>query len=324
LDPLTLDERLRGRAGEKISVTVSRKNENGKDESLVKEITLRDPAWYEESFASGSPASAPTLGIAYRVLSVVHRIEADSPARKATLMENGKEATVSKFEPQDMVVKAEVIPGNAAEKKLFDERKLKPFEFSDEKPNWPYFEYFLQSVSPEAKVILTLRDGRTVELQPVDSKDSFLADRGLETIGLLVTTKADSWSQAMALGGRETKEGLLQVYSFLRRIGTQISVKGMAGPLQIFTMAGSSAQLGPSTLLIFLTMLSTNLAVINFLPIPVLDGGHMVFLAYEGIFRRPVNERLRETVTFAGLMFILCLMGFVILLDTGVISRGGG
>ena len=65
----------------------------------------------------------------------------------------------------------------------------------------------------------------------------------------------------------------------------------------------------------FLTLLSANLAIINFLPIPVLDGGHMVFLVYEGIFRRPVSDRLQVALTLLGFVFLVALMVTVIGLD---------
>ena len=67
------------------------------------------------------------------------------------------------------------------------------------------------------------------------------------------------------------------------------------------------ARLGFGNLLIFLTLLSANLAVINFLPIPVLDGGHMVLLIYEGIRGKPADERVQEILTWIGLIFILTL-----------------
>ena len=84
--------------------------------------------------------------------------------------------------------------------------------------------------------------------------------------------------------------------------------------------ATSEASRGTSHLLLFLTFLSANLAIVNFLPIPILDGGHMLFLAYEGIFRRPVSERVQLVLTYAGLIMILGLMLFVIFLDVGRIS----
>ena len=62
-------------------------------------------------------------------------------------------------------------------------------------------------------------------------------------------------------------------------------------------------------------MLSANLAVINFLPIPILDGGHMVFLILEGVLKRPVNERVVIAFHYAGFLFIISLMIFVLGLD---------
>ena len=77
-------------------------------------------------------------------------------------------------------------------------------------------------------------------------------------------------------------------------------------------------------MLIFLTLLSANLAVLNFLPIPVLDGGHMMFLAYEGLMGKPVNERIAFGLTLLGLSFIVGLMVYVIGLDVYRFGFSGG
>ncbi|MCR4415159.1 MAG: site-2 protease family protein, partial [Thermoguttaceae bacterium] len=82
-----------------------------------------------------------------------------------------------------------------------------------------------------------------------------------------------------------------------------------------------SAAKGLADLLIFLTIIGANLAVLNFLPIPLLDGGHMVFLAYEGITGRAPNERVQTILTYLGLLFILGLVVVVFGLDFGLISR---
>ena len=86
-------------------------------------------------------------------------------------------------------------------------------------------------------------------------------------------------------------------------------------------MAMSQADLGPGKLLLFLTLLSANLAVINFLPIPVLDGGHFVLLAYEGIRGEPADERVQVVLSYIGLILILALMVWAFGLDFGVFSR---
>ncbi|MEE3365850.1 MAG: site-2 protease family protein, partial [Planctomycetota bacterium] len=70
-----------------------------------------------------------------------------------------------------------------------------------------------------------------------------------------------------------------------------------------------------SRLLEFLAFLSFNLAVINFLPIPVLDGGHMVFLSWEAVTRRRPSEKVLIAATYFGLAFVLILMVTVIFVD---------
>ncbi|HQU43854.1 MAG TPA: site-2 protease family protein, partial [Pirellulales bacterium] len=120
-----------------------------------------------------------------------------------------------------------------------------------------------------------------------------------------------------------TKYSLSLVFRFLRKIMTgQVSVKGMGGPVEIAKQAGATASEGMSPFLLFLGMLSANLAVLNFLPIPMLDGGHMVFLAAEGVRGKPVSEQVVAYFQFAGLFFLASLMLFVLLLDVGLIPRG--
>ena len=71
-------------------------------------------------------------------------------------------------------------------------------------------------------------------------------------------------------------------------------------------------------MLLFLGFLSVNLAVLNFLPIPVLDGGHMVFLLWEGVTRRKPSRKVLEMATYCGFFFVVGLMIFVICLDVFV------
>ena len=111
------------------------------------------------------------------------------------------------------------------------------------------------------------------------------------------------------------------VYRFLQKIGGQIPVTMLSGPVGIVQQAGYEAQQGLGRFLLFLTLLSANLAVVNFLPIPVLDGGHMVFLIYEGLRGKPASERVIVGFTYAGMLFLLTLMSFVLLLDIGAIAR---
>ena len=118
------------------------------------------------------------------------------------------------------------------------------------------------------------------------------------------------------MGWRETKESILQIVMTVRKLASGgVSATGLGGPGTIAVVAAASASQGIPKLLIFLTFLSANLAVINFLPIPILDGGHMMFLLYEGIRGKPASERVQMYLTYLGLVFILTLMVFVIGLD---------
>ena len=71
----------------------------------------------------------------------------------------------------------------------------------------------------------------------------------------------------------------------------------------------------PYGFLLLLAILSINLAVVNFLPIPLLDGGHMVFLIYEKIRGKPPSENVRAIATYIGLAMLLSLMVYVFYLD---------
>lgn len=87
------------------------------------------------------------------------------------------------------------------------------------------------------------------------------------------------------------------------------------GPVKIAKFAAESADTGIVSFLFFLAMLSLSLAIINILPFPVLDGGHMVIIIIEGIIRKELPVKIKEGIQFAGLVMILMLMAFVIYSD---------
>jgi regulator of sigma E protease len=267
--------------------------------------------------------SVPSLGIAYDVLNVVHDVLPDSPSAGQGIRA-GDEIVEARF-----VASPEDAPEQAAQ--LAD---VDAINFDAEHPNWPAFveqlqgiDFFsqLQGIVPGTSVRLTVRRGdetRDVELTPVDAEGWFNPLRGLQTTPVQEIRKAESVSEALVLGLRETKESLLIVFRFLKKlIDREISPRLLGGPVTIAKVAGESAFAGLATLLIFLTVLSANLAVLNFLPIPLLDGGHMVLLLLEGILRRPVSERFVIALHTIGFVFIVSLMLFVIALDVGLIPR---
>jgi regulator of sigma E protease len=87
--------------------------------------------------------------------------------------------------------------------------------------------------------------------------------------------------------------------------GGSISPKNLMGPLGIFTAGTQFAFKGMDWLVWFLAMISANLAVVNFLPIPVVDGGHFVFLLLEKIQGKPVSQRTQSIAQVVGLALLL-------------------
>ena len=88
----------------------------------------------------------------------------------------------------------------------------------------------------------------------------------------------------------------------------RVSAREVGGPISIGVAAGESVRRGLEDFLVFIAAISVNLAIVNLLPIPILDGGQFLFLLAEGVTRRPVTGRVREWLTVAGLVAIGMLM----------------
>ena len=176
---------------------------------------------------------------------------------------------------------------------------------------------------PGGTVELRLDGDRVVKLQPVDASDWFFPERGFMFEPKTFFSGGKSFDLALRLGTRETIDSMTIVYRFLEKLGTQqVSPTALQGPVGIFEIAYHVASQGFADLLLFLTVIGANLAVVNFLPIPVLDGGHMVFLLYEGITGKPPGEKIHVALTYLGLIFLLGLMIWVFGLDISRFSRG--
>jgi regulator of sigma E protease len=179
----------------------------------------------------------------------------------------------------------------------------------------------MQMAPPGAQVKLTwVREGKseTAAMDLRDSQTHFDETRGLVLYGRTEIHQAADLGAAFRLGFREATERVKEVVLILHSLITgHVSATNLSGPAGIIYAAGNFASEGFSSLLIFLTILSANLAVLNFLPIPALDGGHMLFLAAEGVRGKPVDERLQIRLTIAGVICLLSLMVFATAMDIG-------
>ena len=130
---------------------------------------------------------------------------------------------------------------------------------------------------------------------------------------LIVPRQRIGPARAVIYGFTETTRWVRLTIDFLAGMFTgRVSARQMGGPIMITQISGEAARAGMEALLNFMALLSVNLAVLNLLPIPVLDGGHLLFILVEAIRGRPVSIEQRVRWTKVGFIVILALMTFAI------------
>jgi regulator of sigma E protease len=95
----------------------------------------------------------------------------------------------------------------------------------------------------------------------------------------------------------------------------KVSLKNLSGPITIADYAGQSAQLGWLAFVSFVAVVSISLGVLNLLPVPLLDGGHLMYYAFEIIKGSPVSERTLELGQRVGMLLLMSLMAFAVYND---------
>ncbi len=116
----------------------------------------------------------------------------------------------------------------------------------------------------------------------------------------------------------------LFLLTVVKMIEGVISPKTLGGPIFIAQLAGQQAQAGIINLINFIALISVNLAVLNLLPIPVLDGGHLVFFSIEAVRGKPLSEKTIEVLQKFGMLLLLMLMAFVFYNDIMRLMPGSG
>ena len=115
--------------------------------------------------------------------------------------------------------------------------------------------------------------------------------------------------EAIARGSAQSWNVIkLTVLSLVRLVERAIPLDNIGGPIMIVKMAGQQAAEGGVNFLAFVALLSVNLGVLNLLPVPILDGGHLAFFLIELVIGRPVSKRAREIAQQVGLVLLLSLM----------------
>ncbi|MGB1277849.1 MAG: site-2 protease family protein, partial [Nannocystaceae bacterium] len=107
----------------------------------------------------------------------------------------------------------------------------------------------------------------------------------------------------------ETLSMLDMMWTSLRQMLTlERGVEELSSVVGIFNVAGTAAEQGPGQFLLLMALISMNLGFVNLLPIPILDGGHLLFFTIEAIRRRPLSQRAREIASAIGLLLIFLLL----------------
>ncbi|CAD7334889.1 RIP metalloprotease RseP [Sphingomonadales bacterium 56] len=171
----------------------------------------------------------------------------------------------------------------------------------------------------EPVTILVERSGRTVEKQgrvgAVQEQDGFGNRFKVGRLGIApaqpVIEPVELW-RAPAVALKQTGQIIRTMVETLGQIlGGGRSVKELGGPLKIAEVSGQAATLGVESFVFFMALISINLGFINLLPIPMLDGGHLLFYGVEAIQRRPVSARVQEWAYRSGLAVLLAMMMLV-------------
>ncbi len=152
---------------------------------------------------------------------------------------------------------------------------------------------------------------------------------GLDSIGIIgFTQKVQGYSyysftESVQRGFVTTHMIVWETVKFVKKaISGEVSAKLIGGPLFIAQQSGKEAEKGATNLFFFMALLSVNLAVLNVLPIPILDGGHLVFLAVERLRGRPLSVRSRTLAQQIGIAFFFVMIIFVTYNDILRMVRG--
>jgi len=325
IDAMRLPDEFAKLHGQEVELAFKRANPTGDDQVRTVKLTAEDrPGWLEQPEMEGEPLSIPAIGVAFHVVPHIIQVEPGSPAAEAGL-QPVKPIQIQKIEL--------VLPTDAPDDGLKD-RTLAISLFDKDNPkkanNWGFAFWAMQQM-PNRHVQLTIlehdqKSPRMVTLTPVDDTSWPLPTLFLNLQVQVHAEKAENVSQAFAMAWTHSHNTIRNIYLTLRSlvVTRRLSYKELHGPFGIAQAAYESAKVGVVPLLLFLGFLSLNLAVLNFLPIPVLDGGHMVFLTWEALTRRRPSEKVMIGATYVGMAFLLSLMVLVLYLDIFVHRMGFG
>jgi len=184
---------------------------------------------------------------------------------------------------------------------------------------WEQIRSTVQELGGKPLTVTVERDGAAVDLTVTPRRtqtQNIFGEQieawliGISPQGTTVTVRHGLFQGAWLGLTRTYEVTRLTVLGIVKLIERAIPSDTIGGPILIAQMAGEQASQGLMNVLLFVALLSVNLGVLNLLPIPVLDGGHLMFLVAEAVRGRPVSLKVREVAQQAGLFVLLALMAF--------------
>ena len=332
IDPLTLPIYFaqQGAQNLPVTVTVNRPREGDSPETVEltmnpsdragwteKAIGLYDPEKDAVTRQIALPLTIPSIGAGFQILPRIANIVEGSEASESGKFQIGQKISRITLEQRDKDEIEEDRLGNT-------ETATISLDSADWESNWAWAFQLIQQ-APGRKIRVHVEGDESAGAKGFaylfkteeQSEDLYVLTRGIGSFESLQRVRvAATPGDAVSLGYRKTRSNLIKIYQTLTSLfGGRLSIRAFSGPVGIGKIAYKQADSGLASLFDFLGFLSINLAVINFLPIPVLDGGHMVFLLYEGVTRRKPNENVIKYAITLGLIMIASLFALVMYLD---------
>jgi len=278
------DRAVASSGGRPLTLVVSR---GGSEETIsltARHTVTRDPIFKE-------PRDAWEIGAGPRLTPQIGIVNGGSPAERAGLRAGDAVLAVAGepvFTPEDLMLAIQKRPGQT-------------FEITIDRDG----QRQTLSVTAERKADKTA-SGEEIQVGRI----------GVSIVTKTVKYEPYSPLAAVWYGGARTWDmTVVTVKGLWKIVSRQIDSSNIGGPIQIASEAGRQAKEGFGSLALFTAIISVNLAVLNLLPVPMLDGGHLLFFLIEGVMGRPLSLKKREAAQQLGFVLLVLLMVFALYND---------
>jgi regulator of sigma E protease len=279
-------------------------------DKIVQLDGVRNPTWEDITIKELSNANGP-LGV------VLERDGRRFPITVVPVLSERVGVGYAGWSQQAEVQVVEVVPGMPAEKAGLHAGDL--LLSVNGQPIHSFYKFHEAIRASEGKPveIAYLRDGKraSIVVQPVfpETEKRWMIGVGIDN--RVVFTRLP-FAEALYQSAHQNIRGATLIYELLRGIwARRMSAKSISGPIQIAQLSGDAAREGAYSFISLMAAISLNLAVINLLPIPILDGGAILMLLLEMLIRRDLSLPVKEMAFKFGLVFLLMVMAFVMYND---------